>query len=735
MKIIKYFLIFLAVCALGIASFFIYMQFVKIDKLQPIQAMRPESVIVIETKNLTSAWHEIKESELWASMIEGDYLEEYETNMMVFDSLMAENALIRNVFKDRPLAVSVQMISDTDFETVFAVDIGKYGKLSIMPQIASLMDYELQNREIDSTTVYSLCYDKPTDIVHLCIHENLLIGSLSAKLMNETVKAIHHNEWFNEDKFVEVKQEHSDGMVNFFINYSQLANFAASIAPELKSSLQSASEVLAYSSLITHLKDKNISLSGYTNYYDSVPSIVDALVKADAGKLEAQNILPGETAFFISINTSNFRLFYNDLLIQYQKVDPQTYNDYINGIEMAENWLDLKFDDVLFSWMDGEFALAKLRPQTNARELDALLAIKANDIDLAKAKMELLLKHIKKRTPVKFDQLDYKNHQIHLLQMKGFFKLFFGGLMEGMEKPYFAFIDNYVVFSNSVSSLMNMIDDYLVGNTIARSPSFKSFLDQFDDESNFSLFVQMPKVYQHLYYYSNASAKKSLKKNKNLLINFANIGWQLKANGQMFETVLLAQHDENALLYEELEAMQNAAEDLYIDEYRELNFKMRLDDTFPWKEGHVDYWISHPERVQDSIIIHEGEMRDSLPNGLWRNYYTSGNIQSSITYDDGQVDGMALFYFDDDDHTVKAEVEYDDDVLDGKYLEYYSNGRKKAELEIDNGQFDGDAFYFYRNGQIKIEGKYKNGLRHGKWKYYTKAGDLIDKESWRKGKE
>ncbi|MCG8579050.1 MAG: DUF3352 domain-containing protein [Bacteroidales bacterium] len=735
MKILKVFLIILAVIVLSIAGFFVYLQFVKVDKLQPLQSMHSDSVIIIETENLTTAWREIKESALWASIIEGDYFEDYEANMMTFDSLMVKNALVRNIFKGRPLALSVQMLDDANFETVFAVDIGKYGKLSVLPQLAGLLDLELKERIVDSLSVYSLQYDKPNDVIHLCIHENLLIGSLSGKLMNRSIKAIKNDRWFNSDKFIEVQNETAGGLLNFYFNYKQLDSFAGSLAPELKNTLSDVSNIMGFSCLVADLEDKNIRLAGHTNYFDSIPSLADALAKAEAGKMEAHNILPSQTALFMSVNADNFHDFYTQMLNQYSQSSPEVYQEYINGLNLAEKWLGLGFEDVLFSWIKGEFALAKLNPQTNAREFDALMAIKASDIDLAKEKMQLLLKHIKKRTPVRFDQIDYRNHQIHLLKMKGFFKLFFGGLIQGMEQPYFTYVDDYVVFSNSVNSLMGMIDDYLVGNTIARTPSFKSFLEEFDNESNFSLFVQMPKVYQHLYYYSDSEAKKSLRKNKNLIINFANIGWQLKATGQTFETVLLAKHDENAMLYEELEQMQNSAEELYIDEYRELTFKMRLDDSFPWNEGAVQYYVSHPEQVQDSVMIHEGEMRDSLPQDLWRNYYVSSNIMSAIPYDDGQVDGTAVFYFDDTQHTVKAEVDFNEDVMDGDYKEFYSNGRKKAILSLDDGLLDGDALFYYRNGQLKIEGRYKDGLRHGKWKYYTKSGDLIDKESWRKGKE
>lgn len=735
MRILKSLLIVLAIALIGIAGFFIYIQTLKVDKLQTLEALHPSSVLVVETENLTLGWKEVKESALWESLIEADLLDEYDANMMHFDSLMSKNAILRKLFKDRPLALAVQMLNKNEYETIFAVDIGKYGQLQVLPQIAKLFNFQLNKRNYNNATFYSLCYDQPEDIIHLTIKENLLVGSFSDRLLKQSIKELNKGKGFQNDKFIQAKEKNNSGLVNFYINYSHFHLFIGSIYPDLKSTLSDVSRIMAYSAMVAQWEDKNISLKGFTNYYDSIPSIVKAMANARPGKREVHTLFPAKTAIMISLNTNNFQDFYENLLREHKSSDSLKHESYIENIERAEKWLDLDFNDVLFSWLDGEFALAKLRPASNARELDALMAIKANDIDLAKEKMSLLLKHIKKRTPVKFDQIDYRNHNIHLLQMKGFFKLFFGGLMSNMEKPYFAYIDNYVVFSNSASSLMDMIDDYLVGNTLARTPSFNTFINQFDKQCNFSMFIQMPKLYQHLYHYSNQQTRKSLKQNKNLLVKFANIGFQLSANNDFFETNILAHHDANTMLYEELEKLQNSAEELYVDEYRELKFKLIPDDTFPWGEGHVDYWVTHPERVQDSIIIHEGEMRDSLLQGLWRSYYTSGRIKAAIPYDEGKVDGMAIFYFDDEAHNLKAEVEFDEDQMHGNYTEYYSNSRKKAELTCDDGLFDGEAFYYYRNGQLKIEGKYKNGLRHGKWKHYTKAGEFLSKENWRKGQE
>ncbi|TAJ06870.1 DUF3352 domain-containing protein [Marinilabiliaceae bacterium JC017] len=731
-KILKFLLFILALVVIGIVTFYTYLLFVKIDRMQPLQAVASDAVFVIESENLTKGWKEVKESQLWDHILESDYLEEYEADMMAVDSLMAENPFVRKVFKDRPLALSFNMLDNESYDMLFVVDIGKYGKLSLLPQLAGMFNYELNTYPYKYGEIYGLTYGDANEVIHLAVHENLLIGSLCEEMVERSLETLHTGKAFAVDKFTQVQNQNDDGLVNLYLNYALLDDFVGVFFPEMKENLNSVSNILAYSALVTHLKDKNIALAGFTNYYDTVPSVVDALVKADAGEMEAHLILPSQTALLMDLNIDDFDRFYMDFMDQFSAVDPEGFKAYEKNMRMSEKWLGIDFDEVLFPWLAGEFAVAKLRPESNARELDVLLAVKANDLELAKEGLGTLVKHIRKRTPVKFDQVNYRNHEIYLLNMKGFFKLFFGQFMADIEKPYFTYLDDYVVFSNSVNSLMGMVDDYLVGNTLARNPGFSSFLNRFGNEGNFSVFVQMPKVYQHMYYYSDYKARKSLKKNKNLLVNFAHIGWQLKATGDMFETSLLAQHDEKAMMYEELEEMQKSAEDLFVEEYRELKFKIFPDETFPWNEGHVDYWGTHPERVQDSVIVHEGEMRDSLLQGLWRTYYPTGNIRAAVPYDDGKVEGTAVFYYDDNDHTVKAEVDFEEDVLDGSYKEYYSNGRTKAELTANEGVFHGEGLYYYRNGQVKIEGKYKKGKRNGKWKHYTKAGELISKETWRR---
>ena len=130
--------------------------------------------------------------------------------------------------------------------------------------------------------------------------------------------------------------------------------------------------------------------------------------------------------------------------------------------------------------------------------------------------------------------------------------------------------------------------------------------------------------------------------------------------------------------------------------------------------------LTHPERVQDSILVHEGNLNEGILDGMWRSFYSSGNIKSAVNYDDGKVEGTAVFYYDNPNHIIRAEVDFDENLINGNYKEFYTNGNIKASIEFKDGERWGDLFYYYRNTQIKTEGQFKKGKQTGKMEILLK---------------
>jgi antitoxin component YwqK of YwqJK toxin-antitoxin module len=307
--------------------------------------------------------------------------------------------------------------------------------------------------------------------------------------------------------------------------------------------------------------------------------------------------------------------------------------------------------------------------------------------------------------------------------------MFFGKLFGKLERPYFTFIDDYVVFSNSDGQLMLVIDSYIKNKTMSKNASFMNFMDDFDKNANVSLFVQTPKIYKHLYFYGKNDTKESLKKNKDLILSFEKIGFQLISDGDMFKTTLITEHNTDALMDETLENIEKAAEDLYFYDYDSLQFKVDLTGVPVSENVPVQLFYN------DKQVMAEGSVIDGKPHGVWKNYYLSGKIQSIIRYEEGLVNGHCIFYYEDDLQTMKAEMDFEKDVMQGDYKEYYQNGNLKALIKVKDYILDGDVEFYYERGGLKAKGQYSEGFMDGKWKYYNETGQEIAKKKYKNGVE
>jgi hypothetical protein len=360
-----------------------------------------------------------------------------------------------------------------------------------------------------------------------------------------------------------------------------------------------------------------------------------------------------------------------------------------------------------------------------------VVVIHTKNIDEAKEGLGRITKKIGRRTFVKFELEEYKNHQIGVLAQKGIFKLFFGKLFKRLEKPYFTYIEDYVVFSNSMEAIKEMIDDYLKGHTLSHKKEFMDFVAEFDNKSNISLFVQMPKLYENLYAFSNAETKKSMIENKDLILGFNRIGFQLVSQGDMFVTRLISDHNEDASLMDQLERFEETlTDDLMKEEFDSLRFKIVLPDSIlQTNRAYRSYYANERQTVH-----FEGKIANNQLNGIWRSYYENGNLKSSVNYKDGKVDGIAFFYYNDNKETPSAEVVFVQDRVHGTYKEYFQNGVQKAMLTFEKGKLNGDSEFYYPTGKLKMSGKFKDDEKKGKWLFYDEKGELINKERMKRSK-
>ncbi len=732
LKILLWILVSLLVIVGSIAA---YIYFSESGKRNALTLVPKDAIFIIETSNLTDAWTTLSESKMWKHLLGSPKFDKINQSALQLDSLIKGNTTLNMLFADRQLVIASHMTTDTDYDFVFAVDLKKASKIAFLKNyikdVVSYFDYTMTSRTFENTEILQLRKSYATEVLSICFVDNIMVCSYSPLLIEKSIHQKDSEYWTKNPQVRFVSTEiKGNKLFNFYMNFSQFNNYLKCFMDEPSSIAQSISTNLRFSAFNVTFDNEKLQWDGYTSVNDSLPSYFKALADVAPGKWKAYEVVSDKAALYVSMSFSSQQTFFDKLKTVFKSDDTTKAQDYEKTIKKVEKYLKLNLEDDFFGWIGSEIAFVKLQPSPNAREDDAIALIHASDIEQAKASMDKITKKVRRKTlgMIKFNDTEYKNFTIKYLEYGWFLKLFFGKLFNKFDKPYYTIMEDYVVFCNSPSCLMDLIDDYTVGKTLSHNPDFMKFLDNFDSKANMSAFVQMPKIYSHLYYYSKNENRKGIKDNKDVILGFTRVGFQLVSDDGMFKTKLYADFNADAGFDNDLENIESAAEDIYLYEIDSGKFKVEIPPTMMQKTGPYKVYYA-----DSTTIKAEGRLLNGKPVGLWRSYFEDGKIMSAVTYTDGMANGIAMFYFDLDKQTTRVELTFEDDKIVDVYREFYENGNRKAMLKFERGLPDGDAEFYYDSGVLKIEGQYKQGVKQGKWKHFTETGELVDKEKWKKG--
>lgn len=112
--------------------------------------------------------------------------------------------------------------------------------------------------------------------------------------------------------------------------------------------------------------------------------------------------------------------------------------------------------------------------------------------------------------------------------------------------------------------------------------------------------------------------------------------------------------------------------------------------------------------------------KDNVPEGIRRDYDTTGQVIAAYTYSRGKI--------------ISEGIIDDEGVKDGPWKEYYENEQLKAEGVYNLGNRVGQWKFYHPNGSLEQEGAYNSqGNPEGLWKWYFDDGTVLREESFRNG--
>lgn len=124
---------------------------------------------------------------------------------------------------------------------------------------------------------------------------------------------------------------------------------------------------------------------------------------------------------------------------------------------------------------------------------------------------------------------------------------------------------------------------------------------------------------------------------------------------------------------------------------------------------------------------------------IYRHFYDNGNLQAA--YDSKPSKENRRFFVKEggfkqyyENGVLKTESTYSQNLLNGVWTQYYDTGEKEWEVQYLEGHKQGPYKQFYKSGQIKLQGTCNNELKNGDEKQYDSIGNLANTFSYKKGK-
>ncbi len=647
----KTFLYFIFAFSLLIIGYYIFEYLYPQERFNAIYLIPQDAVYVIETDEPINSWRTISRSPIWQHLRKQPYFAQLTESANSLSELIEANPKLFQIIGSRTVVTSAHIYKPKDYDFLNIVDLGNTAKLKFVQQYLTklpIKNYKITQKEYKTFTINEFYNTIDKSTIYVTFIENLLLCSFQNKLIRAAIDEKDLPIIGTNPFFMEINQKVStSGLFRVYFQYKYLSEYMKCYLSAENEYIESLSNTLRFTGANFQLtgSGKVLQMNGFTNINDSSNSFLKALMLTGRGKLTAQNVIPQRTAFYMSLGCKEFAEFFEKFETTLK--DNEEWESHKKNIEKAEGFLGINMKQNFMSWIGEEICVVQTQAKGLGKANELALIFKAKDINKANENLHFISEQIRKRTPVKFREIDYNGHKINYISVKGFFRMFMGKFFENLEKPYYTIIEDHVIFSNHPQTIKNIINDYVSGNTLAKSEEFNTFVENFKPASNIFVYAKTPILQQNLKTVVSPETWQKMSENRNYITCFQHIGFQLSEENNMFATQAVTSFtDDIALLQPPLPinitvtdsaSMPEETELVLADldvakyEYRFPNGEMRIEAKI--KNGMKNgYYYEYFEGGKYKI---KGEYKNDERHGTWKYYDLDGSLLRKREFNQG----------------------------------------------------------------------------------------------------
>ncbi|MBE9469438.1 MAG: DUF3352 domain-containing protein [Bacteroidetes bacterium] len=510
-----------------------------------INAVPTNSSLIIESNDFVGLLNEINNENIFIKETANiPAVKKIQSSILFLDSLLSNNANALKLINDRQIIISTHVLGSKSVEFLYLLGLKNSleGKKAIkMAQNLLLSKGLVSERDYNDTKIYKakLSKSKSAKDIYFSYKGGIFMLSFSPILVENAIRQIDTK--YSLAKFSDFrkisKTAGKNVMANIYINYKTFPKLVSLfLNNKYKNQISSFTNFANWSELDANFKKKSILLNGFSYSNDSINNYLNVFLRQKSQTIQTTAIFPENTSCFINLGISDISLFFND----YEKYLDKNQNLYSYNKQLSQINKDYNIDlqNVFSSFFDKEISVV----YTDNVDLNnnVFVVVKTKSKSQTKDELFKILTRYSKKKNQQLSSLTFnykideeKSYKIYEMPLKNLPEKLFGNIFSSSQAGYFTFIDNFLIFGNSVNALKKYIYSIVLNKTIDNDSNYNQFEDFLSSKSNFYFYTNISRSVPLYNKYVNKTLKKSIKKNLNTIQKFYALGIQSSSSNKM----------------------------------------------------------------------------------------------------------------------------------------------------------------------------------------------------------
>jgi hypothetical protein len=491
------------------------------------------TTLVSELQINNTMWKEISSSELFAGA---------PLSLDKIDSLIKKDSQIAG-FLNKKMSISLCLKTNKTAGILFSLpeSVRKQDKLILKILAKQLAGFNYNKRRYERNTIYDLSWKDASGIRNFSfsVLKGVIIGSFSSELVEESIRQFNPEKHFTKQpEFNSIIRTIGNNVSgNVFVNYENASEILKYyLNPTFSKKLSNMKNFASWGALDVEINSDQLIFNGFTSLNDSLNNELKIFKGQESIEFKSPFFLPGSISFFKVYGFSDTELYFKKLsgfltndsdskeLLTHKKV---LLTDY--GIDLDKGFSEL---------ISHEYGFASMQSGRTSYPF-FFMELKSQSLAQQQFKEWLTTWALKNGRSPRELIMDYKidnNNTITVFKFPvgGIPAMVFGPAFKSPENDYFAFINNYLVFANSYSSLKEFIYQVVLGNTLATGSAYKSLGENISSRSNVYLFAKPGSVAESSDEIISEPTQEMIHKCKESISKFSAISIQFSADDELF---------------------------------------------------------------------------------------------------------------------------------------------------------------------------------------------------------